>query len=319
MTSEIDQTVLVKSVNGQQGDVSVEFTSSLTTEGVISTEAPDTIGIEAAVRLLIDDKVPRGEALLDFLLSYEDTAEAITGSEAFMYVINNEGQFSNREENPTPQNFDTALTLLDDPAARLIAYTELLLADYDQGQSDLQTLMDSPPAARQLGDSPQAMRVINDGDDRPDLQDYRTDESSSGAVSLTSTDTAHELNNTEYTAVPWDTVRLNDGPYSRPTNTEIQVDSSGTYKIATVIAQNGGSARTNVKVRLRKNGDLMDGSGKSSYIRATDGHNESSSSLSLTAELAADDTIEVVTQQEASGGSVTMDSRESLFELQKIA
>lgn len=163
----------VTSVNGKTGNVSVEFTSSLTTAGVISGEAPAPVEIEAAAQLFIDDKVPRGEAFLEFLLSYEDTAEAITGSEAFMYVINNEGKFSGREDNPTPEDFNTALTVMEDPAARLVAYIELFLSDYTQGQSGLDTFMDSKSAAEQLGDSRQAVRVINDGDDRPDLQDYR--------------------------------------------------------------------------------------------------------------------------------------------------
>lgn len=155
-----------------EGDTQ-ERPSSVDLPSTVSEKTAAIPGVDGIVELFIDDADPRGEAFADFLSSFPDTANNLGDNSAAMYVVNNEEEFSARRTNATPDNFDQAYLTTDAPVRQLVAYIETFLSDYTQGQDNLEVFMSIPEAAEQLGDSKQAMRVINEGDDRPDLQDYR--------------------------------------------------------------------------------------------------------------------------------------------------
>ena len=137
---------------------------------------------------------------------------------------------------------------------------------------------------------------------------------------LTSTNTGHDLNQGSFTAVPWDVAKEVDSSFTRPSNTQLTVGQAGKYRIETTIAHNSdGNSRQNPKVRIRKNGStLLDGAAKSGYMRDREGHSQSSSTLSIVEQLAAGDTLEVVTKRDADSGTVTMNSRESVWNVESI-
>lgn len=140
----------------------------------VAFDAPAVTEVEGAVELFIDDKDPRGEAFLEFMMEQKPAANAIGESDVIMWVINNEDQFSNREDNPTPDDFDRAYTTLPREVASITAYIERFLSAYDSGQDDLDALLSTNITGNDLTESTQAMAVIVEGDDWPDIQDYRT-------------------------------------------------------------------------------------------------------------------------------------------------
>ena len=138
------------------------------------------------------------------------------------------------------------------------------------------------------------------------------------------------------------TQRLNKGSWSiidfSPTHTSneyngtgfftlqnggIKVNSSGIYIISTNIALfNNSAARTNIFINFFKNSESIYGTACSNYIRDSSSHERSSSYLSRTVELDANDIIYVKSQREAAGNdntSLLLSSERSILEMRKIS
>ena len=125
------------------------------------------------IDILIPD-ADRGKDLLEFLESYEDTAEQINSSEGAMHVIMNEEDYDKTREIP---EFEEYILKLDDtPCGQSLAWIEQLLAKYDVGQNRLNTVYEFESIAEEISDDVYAMRVINDGEEFDGLKDYRVEE-----------------------------------------------------------------------------------------------------------------------------------------------
>ena len=126
------------------------------------------------IDILIPD-ADRGNDLLEFLESYEDTAEQINSSEGAMHVIMNEEDYNKTREIP---DFEEHILKLDDtPCGQSLAWIEQLLAKYDVGQNRLDLAYEYENTAEDVSGDKYAMRVINDGEEFDGLKDYRVEES----------------------------------------------------------------------------------------------------------------------------------------------
>jgi hypothetical protein len=174
---EHDETEGGTSGNPHSNSASFDALTSINATGTegstVSTDSPAAVAIEGAVQLFLQDKTPRGEALLEFMMESQPIAEAITSDESMMYVIHNEGLWDGRNSDPVPDDFDAAYTALPIEVAACCAYVERFLSDYTAGQNELDTLLDIAPVANDLTESVPAMHVIQEGDEQTDLQDYR--------------------------------------------------------------------------------------------------------------------------------------------------
>lgn len=140
---------------------------------IISQDAPGVVEVDGVVELFIEDKEPRGERFLEVIMGTRDSAEAFAANQSVMFVLNNEEEFEARTDNPTPEDFNQAFTVFGVEPTAIIAWLETLIADYEQGQDDLESFMQVGPIAEDIGGSKAAMKVINEGDEFDQLQDYR--------------------------------------------------------------------------------------------------------------------------------------------------
>jgi hypothetical protein len=121
-----------------------------------------------------------------------------------------------------------------------------------------------------------------------------------------------------------DEYSLSNTPGATFTNSRITVTYSGYYEMYTSIAQyqpsNDSTAyRSNVVCQFLKNGNTyIPGRGKSGYIRADSGHNESSSSITTIAYLEAGDYVEVVIADEGNDPPITSFAQQSIVILKRL-
>ena len=162
----------VQSVNGETGAITVSV-GSQDRASVIASDSEGIPSVEAAVELFLEDKDPRGEAFETFLLSFPDTEAELSDNVGSAFVLDNKGQFSSREDNPTPDDFSQAYVSMGESVALTVAYIELFLSDITTGEEDLEIFMGIDEIADDLANSKQAMRVITQGEDFGGLVDYR--------------------------------------------------------------------------------------------------------------------------------------------------
>lgn len=121
--------------------------------------------------------------------------------------------------------------------------------------------------------------------------------------------------------IPWDVEHLKDSGYihdSVASPSEIQFETAGRYLVYVSLSFTSSAERANPGVKFKKNGtDVLDGEGLHGYIRAVDGHNESSSGFMRVIEVLADDYIEVTTVQMAKSGTVNLRANQSILYIEK--
>lgn len=132
-------------------------------------------------------------------------------------------------------------------------------------------------------------------------------------ISLTTTDTSTNINQSSWTKINWDTEKIVDTPYSH-SGTDITFNEAGTYEVyASISYDANGNARTNPGVKFAINGTRRDGIGMSGYVRSASGHNEASTPLKEVISVGAGDTLTVQTTQMGNNGTCNMRSLESVL------
>lgn len=145
-----------------------------TATSTLSVDAPAAVKIDATVKMFLVDKTPRGEALFEYMMESPPVADTIASDPEMLYVIHNESQWDSRNSDPVPDDFSEAYTSLSNDVAALLAYVERFLSDYTEGQNFLDGLVGNRLSAEDLASSETAMYVIQTGDEKTDLQNYRT-------------------------------------------------------------------------------------------------------------------------------------------------
>lgn len=100
---------------------------------------------------------------------------------------------------------------------------------------------------------------------------------------------------------------INVGSFTCSTS-GIVVPSTGVYLIAANMVYTSSVARANPEYRFSINGTGQLETSRSAYIRASSGHNESSSSLTTAYSLSAGDEIRIEFRQQAAAGTVTLEN-----------
>lgn len=103
------------------------------------------------------------------------------------------------------------------------------------------------------------------------------------------------------------------------TSNRITFLASGTYEVYFNLYQTGNSTRTNVGIEFSLNGTGTGRISASAYIRNGSGHNESSTNLKETFEIATNDFIEINTLALGGGGTVSAPVGASLLEVRKLS
>ena len=127
--------------------------------------------------------------------------------------------------------------------------------------------------------------------------------------------------NTNSTFSGIDTTPLFDeiGGNISTTSSTITFLSPGVYEIYFNLYQESSAQRSNVGINFVYNGVPTGRISASSYIRNTSGHNESSTNLRETFQIAVNDTIEIQTLSLAGAGTVNAPVGTSVLEVRKIS
>lgn len=122
-------------------------------------------------------------------------------------------------------------------------------------------------------------------------------------------DIATNLNNLTQTTVPIDGGIITNHTGFAINGNGIQLTGPDAYVKCTFnIHVTSSNARTNMIVRLSKNGVLFGPVSASGYIRAANGHNESSYTVTAWTKMVTGDIITIETLREGNTGTVTMAS-----------
>lgn len=120
-------------------------------------------------------------------------------------------------------------------------------------------------------------------------------------------DIATNLNNGTQTTVPIDgAIVTNQTGYAINGNGIELIGAESYVKCTVNLHCSSASNRTNLIVRLAKNGVLFGPIAASGYIRNANGHNESSYHITTWTKMVTGDVITVETLQEANAGTVTL-------------
>lgn len=145
---------------------------------------------------------------------------------------------------------------------------------------------------------------------------------STGSAQILSMTTSSGQDINQTTTVEWDEHIVGpDSAFSHDASTsqtDITINEAGTYRIYCNLYGNSSNTRTNPSFRFRVNGTEVAGRSGSAYARNADGHAETSTNLEIYQELSSGDTVNVYTFQEANGGTVSLQNRESIFTIEKI-
>lgn len=119
--------------------------------------------------------------------------------------------------------------------------------------------------------------------------------------------------------IVWNNVLDSVGTAIVLVNSRIEFPRGGRFDIVSSIHTTGTTARINVMLAARLNGNqLLPGRGASGYIRAATGHNQSSSSTHITHNASPGDFIELVGIQEANGGNATLVANSSSLLVKEV-
>jgi hypothetical protein len=128
--------------------------------------------------------------------------------------------------------------------------------------------------------------------------------------------TAQSVNTTS--TIAWNNVLVSDSNFSNASGV-ITVSTAGKYRVYAALSMSATVVRSNIRVRIGINGTTAGtASGQSGYIRSTSGHNESTVYVEDVFDLSANDTIRILTQQEAAAGTVSLLSNQSRLIIEKI-
>ncbi len=118
------------------------------------------------------------------------------------------------------------------------------------------------------------------------------------------TDTTTDINTAGWTVIPFGgTVDNADAGFTTASDS-ITVGFDGVVSVQAAISQETVQTRTNVGIRITKNGAAVSGVGQSGYIRDASGHNNSSSHIHSVFAVASGDVIRVEGQTRGSGGTL---------------
>lgn len=121
------------------------------------------------------------------------------------------------------------------------------------------------------------------------------------------TDTTTNINNAGLTTIPIDGGMITNQSGYAINGNGIQLTGVGAYvKCTFVVHVTSVTNRTNMTLRLAKNGVLFGPVSASGYIRNASGHNESSFTATAWTKMETNDIITVEAIQEANAGTVTM-------------
>jgi hypothetical protein len=143
----------------------------------------------------------------------------------------------------------------------------------------------------------------------------------SSAVCMVSANAAGDINTTSRTTITWDVTRILDPGYTLLGGSQaVQVTNAGRYDVYFMLVYTGnvGSFSSfNTVVELGVNGAIQPGSGRNGSI-AESSQNESSNFFRTIVDLSAGDSLTATCKREASSGTLTLISGESLFIIQSL-
>lgn len=142
-------------------------------------------------------------------------------------------------------------------------------------------------------------------------------------VQLRTTDDTTDYHTDQLKAIPWDgTVELQRGDalvLDSADPSRLLVQQEGVYDVRAHVAQLIDSEiRTNIRVRLAKNGQPLAPWGQSSYIRNQRNHRQSSTSVQSYLACAAGDALRVVCDKYDTKGRVRLQPDGTLFETRRL-
>lgn len=165
--------------------------------------------------------------------------------------------------------------------------------------------------------------VINDigvGLRKVTLNDIRA---LNAAFAVTTNDAATDINGANV-LIAWDqTAHIDKGGIwthasGGPNPSRIEVEEIGIYLVNVVVKFTTAVADVNINMQLRVNGTTLVGPvGSCGYVSNAGGHAEASVSISALLSLAANDYLEVVSNQEAAAGVANMIAGDSEFNIVK--
>lgn len=122
--------------------------------------------------ILIPDE-NRGKALLEFLLTYEESSEQVTNSEQAMLVIMEEERFD--KDRQVPFDYDQIIFKLGQKTevGQYLAWVEELLADYTRGIEKLELGLMLEGGSYEIASNKYALDVIMQGEEIEGLTNYR--------------------------------------------------------------------------------------------------------------------------------------------------
>lgn len=122
--------------------------------------------------ILIPDET-RGKALLEFLLTYEESSLQVTSSEQAMLVIMQEDRFDKNRQ--VPFDYDQIIFKLGQKTevGQYLAWVEDLLADHRRGIEKIELGLMLEQGSLEIATNKYAMRVIMKGEQIVGLADYR--------------------------------------------------------------------------------------------------------------------------------------------------
>ena len=122
--------------------------------------------------ILIPD-ANRGKALLEFLLTYEESSLQVTSSEQAMLVIMEENRFDKNRQ--VPFDYDQIIFKLGHKteAGQYLAWIEELLADHTRGVEKLELGLMLETGSSEITSNKYAMNVIMQGEQIEGLTNYR--------------------------------------------------------------------------------------------------------------------------------------------------
>lgn len=141
-----------------------------------------------------------------------------------------------------------------------------------------------------------------------------------GCFQSRNTNTTTNLNTTGLTQVPIMGTIDQPGPTGLFTviGNEVRINQAAKVRISTSVLVNSNSSRTNLFVGMTVNGVTQQPRAASFYSRATQGHNDTSGSLSMIVDVPANALLGVSSQREAGSGNVTMLAGGSVFTVEVL-
>jgi hypothetical protein len=163
------------------------------------------------------------------------------------------------------------------------------------------------------------------GLDADTVDGFEADElrNSKNVAQLSSTNTTLDINQTNWTSIPFDVQLTLDAAYTHDASGSpetITFDESGTYRVYVSLSyDSNNNIRINPGIKFNINGTRLDTFGLTGYARDADEHNKVSNTVSRLIDVSAGDTLQVQTLAAANSGTVTMRSNESVLAIEQLS